>query len=188
VLERVDWTRDLHFQTRTTIDTLDYSGTGWNEGSKVVVACRGERRRSLAASLPANFSLPAGFSAPQFCLPGVLAIQAPAFQAGQEGRAVAERLCSHLEASDLEQIPLIVLTDDSPFAAATLNNFLWVAFTRANPSHDLFGVRAFAEYKHWGCRGPLVLDARKKPHHAPELVADPQVQKRAEQLLSNYKF
>ncbi len=28
VLKRVDWTRDLHFQTRTTIDTLDYTGTG----------------------------------------------------------------------------------------------------------------------------------------------------------------
>ena len=26
VLERVDWRRDLHFQTCTTIDTLDYSG------------------------------------------------------------------------------------------------------------------------------------------------------------------
>ncbi|MEM9992244.1 MAG: UbiD family decarboxylase, partial [Bacteroidota bacterium] len=41
VLERIDWTRDLHFHTRTTIDTLDYSGTGWNEGSKVVMACCG---------------------------------------------------------------------------------------------------------------------------------------------------
>jgi 4-hydroxy-3-polyprenylbenzoate decarboxylase len=28
VLERVDTTRDLHFHTKTTIDTLDYSGTG----------------------------------------------------------------------------------------------------------------------------------------------------------------
>ena len=28
VLERVDWRRDLHFQTCTTIDTLDYSGGG----------------------------------------------------------------------------------------------------------------------------------------------------------------
>ena len=27
LLERVDWRTDLHFQTRTTIDTLDYSGT-----------------------------------------------------------------------------------------------------------------------------------------------------------------
>ncbi|MBU6343455.1 MAG: UbiD family decarboxylase, partial [Bacteroidetes bacterium] len=42
VLERIDLKRDLHFHTRTTIDTLDYSGSGWNEGSKVVLACRGE--------------------------------------------------------------------------------------------------------------------------------------------------
>ena len=30
ILERVDWERDLHFQTKTTIDTLDYSGSSWN--------------------------------------------------------------------------------------------------------------------------------------------------------------
>ncbi len=41
VLERVDWTQDLHFQTRTTMDTLDYSGHGLNEGSKVVIAAAG---------------------------------------------------------------------------------------------------------------------------------------------------
>ena len=34
VLERVDWTNDLHFQTRTTIDTLDYSGHGLNQGRR----------------------------------------------------------------------------------------------------------------------------------------------------------
>src|SRR5262249_13112433 len=37
LLERVDWTTDLHFQTRTTIDTLDYSGEGLNAGSKLVI-------------------------------------------------------------------------------------------------------------------------------------------------------
>ncbi|MBP1729039.1 MAG: UbiD family decarboxylase, partial [Deltaproteobacteria bacterium] len=30
MLQRVDWRRDLHFQTSTTIDTLDYSGSGLN--------------------------------------------------------------------------------------------------------------------------------------------------------------
>ncbi|MCE9534698.1 MAG: UbiD family decarboxylase, partial [Planctomycetes bacterium] len=35
MLERVDLQTDLHFQTRTTMDTLDYSGTGLNEGSKL---------------------------------------------------------------------------------------------------------------------------------------------------------
>src|SRR6202011_996889 len=52
LLERVDWRSDLHFQTRTTIDTLDYSGTGLNEGSKVVIAAAGPPRRHLPAALP----------------------------------------------------------------------------------------------------------------------------------------
>jgi len=188
VLERVDWRRDLHFQTRTTIDTLDYSGSGWNEGSKVVVACRGERLRTLKTELPENFSLPDGFGTPRFCLPGILAVQGPKFEVEQTAREQAENLCHWLERFDLPHIPLILLVDDSPFTAATLNNFVWVAFTRANPSHDVYGVRSSVEYKHWGCRGPLVLDARKKPHHAPELVVDPEVQKRARTVLERYGY
>ncbi|MBL7776240.1 MAG: UbiD family decarboxylase [Saprospiraceae bacterium] len=185
LLERVDWTRDLHFQTRTTIDTLDYSGSGWNEGSKVVVACRGERRRDLASERPGALQLPDGFSDPQVCLPGVLALQAPAYRANQPAREQAEQLCRQLEGQALSGFPLILLVDDSRFSAATLNNFLWVAFTRANPSHDLYGVQAFTEHKHWGCRGPLLIDARKKPHHAPELEVDTAVQKRVEALLGS---
>lgn len=188
LLARVDWTRDLHFQTRTTIDTLDYSGESWNAGSKLVVACRGDRRRVLTTELPEHFALPQGFSAPRFCLPGVLAIQAPAFEQGQPARAQAESLCAHLERFDLQGIPLILLVDDSPFTAAALNNFLWVAFTRANPSHDVYGVQSFTEFKHWGCRGPLVIDARKKPHHAPELVPDMEVEKKVEGLMGRYKI
>ncbi len=185
-LERVDWRRDLHFQTRTTIDTLDYSGSGWNEGSKVVLACRGERRRTLKTELPVGFDLPTGFSDPQFCLPGVLAVQAPSFEYGETARTQAEAFCKSLENTDLQHVPLILLVDDSRFTAATINNFVWVAFTRANPSHDVYGVRAAMEFKHWGCQGPLVIDARKKPHHAPELVTDPSVVKRAEEILARH--
>ena len=50
-LERVDWKRDLHFQTKTTIDTLDYSGDGLNEGSKVVIAAAGEIKRTFIIKL-----------------------------------------------------------------------------------------------------------------------------------------
>ncbi len=187
-LERVDFSRDLHFHTKTTIDTLDYSGSGWNAGSKLVAACRGDQRRSLKAELPANFSLPPGFSDPQFCFPGILAIHAPAFEVEGTARTQVEELCLFLERFDLQHIPLILLVDDSPFTAANLNNFVWVAFTRTNPSHDVHGVRSFIENKHWGCKGPLVLDARKKPHHAPELVVDPDVQKKVEKLLERYRF
>src|SRR5208283_3238644 len=77
LLERVDWTRDLHFQTCTTIDTLDYSGTGLNEGSKLVIAAAGPARRELASAVPAGLRLPDGFGDPRVCLPGVIAVRGP---------------------------------------------------------------------------------------------------------------
>lgn len=187
-LERVDFTRDLHFQTKTTIDTLDYSGSGWNAGSKLVAACRGEKRRTLESELPEGFSLPAGFSEPKFCFPGILALRAPKFEVVDTARKQAEALCHWLERFDLQHIPMVLLVDDSQFTAATLNNFVWVAFTRANPSHDVYGVQSFTENKHWGCKGSLVLDARKKPHHAPELVVDPAVEQRVKTLLERYGY
>ena len=116
-------------------------------------------------------------------MPGVLAVQAPAF-ADYSAYADCAALTEHLRGAETEGISLIVLTEDSDFLAATLNNFLWVTFTRANPSHDLHGVDSFVEHKHWGCRGPLVIDARIKPHHAPPLVADPEVSKRVDALFA----
>ncbi|MCI5080878.1 MAG: UbiD family decarboxylase [Saprospiraceae bacterium] len=183
VLQRVDWTRDLHFHTKTTIDTLDYSGSGWNAGSKVVVACCGDPIRELGKELPSGFDLPKGYSAPKIVQEGILAISGPKFEK-DAGYQDAEQLTSYLEKYDLSGFPLILLVDDAPFTAATLNNFVWVAFTRANPSHDIYGVKSFVEHKHWGCHGPLVIDARIKPHHAPPLVEDPKVSAKVDQLFA----
>ena len=183
ILERVDWTRDLHFQTKTTIDTLDYSGTGWNAGSKVVVACCGDKKRELAVTLPDGFSLPTGFHHPRFALPGILAIEGPGFT-DESSYKDGELLGKDLERFPMDGIPMIVLCDDSEFASATLNNFLWVAFTRANPSHDIHGVKPFTEHKHWGCRGPVIIDARIKPHHAPPLVEDKKVKEKVDRLFA----
>ncbi|MFN7119503.1 MAG: UbiD family decarboxylase [Saprospiraceae bacterium] len=183
ILERVDWTRDLHFQTKTTIDTLDYSGSGWNAGSKVVIACCGDKKRELKSELPVNFSLPAGFSHPIFVQKGILAIQANAFT-GEASYDDCNKLTNHLQAFDLQHIPLILIVDDSHFTAANVNNFVWTTFTRANPSHDIHGVNSYTEHKHWGCRGPLVIDARIKPHHAPPLIPDAEVVRRVDQLFA----
>ncbi len=38
--------------------------------------------------------------------------------------------------------------------------------------------------KHWGCRGPLVIDARLKPHMPPPLEEDPAVTKRVDALFA----
>jgi 4-hydroxy-3-polyprenylbenzoate decarboxylase len=117
-------------------------------------------------------------------------VQAPKYGA-ETGAADIQRFTNEMErfATYFEQqIPLVVLVDDSTFTAATLNNFLWVSFTRVNPSHDIHGIQSFIENKHWGCRGGLVFDARKKPHHAPELVPDEAVSKRVDKLMEGVKW
>ncbi|QDU26868.1 4-hydroxybenzoate decarboxylase subunit C [Anatilimnocola aggregata] len=199
ILKRVDWRRDLHFHTCTTIDTLDYSGDGLNRGSKVVIAAVGPPRRTLATQVPTELRLPEGYSSPRFALPGVIAVSGPpiqpqpSFQQRPEQPIAAtwqqtvERFCEQLKLSSrpeelVEQIPLIVIVDDSDFASRTLGNFLWVTFTRSNPAADIYGVGAATMNKHWGCIGPLVIDARIKPHHAPPLIEDPAVSKRVDAL------
>ncbi|MCY1065746.1 UbiD family decarboxylase [Nannocystis sp. RBIL2] len=177
VLERVDWRRDLHFHTETTIDTLDYSGGGLNVGSKVVIAAVGAPRRPLPVEVPADLRLPPGFSDPRVCMPGVLAVTSPACTVAGDG--ALQRFCAALTPEDaINRFPLVVLVDDSEFAARTTNNFLWATFTRMNPAVDIEGVGARTVHKHWGCEGALVIDARRKPHHAPQLIEDPAVTRR----------
>ena len=170
ILERADWTRDLHFQTETTIDTLDYSGSGLNAGSKLVIAAVGPKRFELAAEVTSDLRLPDGFGQPRVILPGVLAVEG-------NGPLTTE----HFHAPGFRWI---VVVDDSQFVAESLRNFLWVTFTRTNPAADVHGVAAFTHDKHWGCRGPLVIDARLKPHHAPPLEPDPEVSRRVDALAS----
>jgi len=186
VLERVDWRRDLHFQTCTTIDTLDYSGEGFNAGSKVVVAATGQPIRTLARELPPGLALPPGWKEPRLAIPGVLTVQAsPELTRADLAGAPARQLAQALElagAGQWQTLPLVVVVDDSPFSAKTLNNWLWVTFTRSNPAIDLDGVGAFTSNKHWGCTGPVVIDARVKPHHAPPLREDPEITRRVDAL------
>lgn len=155
LLERVDWRTDLHFQTETTLDTLDYSSGVMHRGSKLVVAAVGPPRRVLGTSPPEGFAL---------VMPGVLATR--------------EADCSGLG----EEWPLVVRCDDPLFLGQRLANFLWVTFTRSDPARDISGVGEFTSHKHWGCTGPLIVDARRKPHHAPVLEEDPAALARAREL------
>ena len=182
MLERIDWTRDVHFQTNTTIDTLDYTGDGLNAGSKVVFAAVGEKKVDLLKEIPTHFDLPRPFQQGKLAMPGVLVVDGGAFQSYQQEEHTISEWTKTVNPSNWNGIQLIILADDAAFTAANINNFVWVTFTRSNPSHDIYGVDSFTSFKHWGCRGPLIIDARVKPHHAPELIKDPAVEKRVDAL------
>ena len=157
--ERVNWQRDMHFQTKTTIDTLDYSGERLNEGSKVIIAAAGETKRKLAKKIP-KFDLPSGFSDPFLVSDGNLVIQS------NDGKI--EDLIKNLEKFDLNGIALITVVDDSKFTSEDFTNWLWITFTRSNPAIDIYGLNSLISNKHFSCDIPII-DAKIKPHHAPVL-------------------
>jgi 4-hydroxy-3-polyprenylbenzoate decarboxylase len=205
LLERVDWRRDCHFHTETTIDTLDYSGTGFNTGSKLVIAARGPAVRRLPRELAGPMPpLPPGFRNPRPCLAGgtagILAVEGPRIEPRPRldsptdaaiwslaetapwAADVARLTAAIGPGHPLREWPLVVVVDDADFCAAALENLLWATFTRSNPAADVHGVDAAVRQKHWGCGGPLVIDARLKPHHAPPVEEDPDVSARVDAL------
>jgi 4-hydroxy-3-polyprenylbenzoate decarboxylase len=183
MLSRMDFSNDLHFYTNTTMDTLDYSGDGLNSGSKLVLAAYGDVRRKLATTIPEKItSLNANAS---LIMPGVIAVNA----ATATIHSIQEKLKGQGETL-LEQdgIAMIIITEDATWMAAEFNNFIWAAFTRTNPAKDIDGVDSYINNKHWGCKGPLILDATIKKHHAPAVVRDNEVDKKVTELLSKYGY
>lgn len=193
ILQRVDWRENLHFQTNTTMDTLDYTGHDLNKGSKLVIAVAGEKRNNLCNRIPSGFSIPDGYSNPRIILPGICVIEAPSYTLGEgklqygarEDRSQeVKRFCTEMDTLNpglfsKQELAWIVLVDDSGFCAKNLDNFLWVCFLRSNPSADTYGIQASYKLKHWGCNESLVTDARRKPHHTTPMEENAEVERKA---------
>ncbi|TJZ52429.1 UbiD family decarboxylase [Sphingobacterium olei] len=182
ILERIDLSRDLHFHTNTTIDTLDYSGDGLNAGSKVIFAAAGSKKRTLATEIPNGLDIPRPFNQAKMALPGILVVDGANFSSYEQEEIILGNWCDAMRDINFDGIQLIVLADDAAYTAENINNFVWVAFTRSNPAYDIYGVKSFTKYKHWGCHGPVIIDARRKPHHAPDLIKDEEVERRVDRL------
>ena len=187
IFERIDLSRDIHFYTKTTIDTLDYSGESLNSGSKVVFAAYGDKKRNLANEIPILLNDIVGIDNCKLVAPGIVALKIVAFTSYTNAQAEIKKLIDSLSNINNKwttthglknEIPLIVICDDAEFISKDFNNFLWVCFTRTNPSHDIYGVDSETQNKHWGCHGPLLIDARIKPHHAPPVEKDPETEKK----------
>ena len=193
ILSRVDWRENLHFQTNTTMDTLDYTGHDLHKGSKLVVAVAGEKRRDLCNQVPENFALPDGYNKPRMIVSGILVVEAPSYNLDEGGLQYGakedrtgemEKFCIEMDRLNpglfsQKGLAWIVLVDDSDFCASDLNNFLWVCFLRSNPSADTYGIQAYYKAKHWGCNESLVTDARRKPHHTTPMEEDSEVERKA---------
>lgn len=174
--ERFDPEKDLHFITNTTIDTLDYSGQGWNAGSKCIWAAAGSKKFLCASELASNWRFPPSVRNSKLASPGILVVEGSPYQSPMD--PYLEELLACWNQFPPEGIRLCVLADDAEFTAKNLCNFCWVTFTRSDPAADIHGPHARYHNKHWGSSAPILIDARKKPHHAPELIPDPVVEQK----------
>ena len=183
LLERIDLTSDIHFYTKTTMDTLDYSGENLNAGSKVVIAAYGDAKRSLANTVP-NEIQQLNVNA-KLVLPGIIAVDAALINT----KGLQEKLKGQ-GANLLNElgVVMLILTENPSWMAEDSNNFLWACFTRTNPSHDMEGVDSFIEQKHWGSNGPLIFDATIKKHHAPPVEKNVAIEEKVDAILAKYGY
>lgn len=183
MLCRMDFSNDLHFHTKTTMDTLDYSGDDLNSGSKLVLAAYGNQRRKLATTLPERItSLNAQA---HIIMPGVIAVSAEKetlFSIQEKLKGQGEDLL------EKQGVTIIIITENPAWMAEDFNNFVWATFTRVNPANDIEGVDSGIQNKHWGCKGPLIFDATIKKHHAPAMEKNMEVEKRVTSLLKKYGY
>ena len=149
MLERVDWRRDLHFQTCTTIDTLDYSGERLERGLE-----GGHRRRRAAAAHAAGGHRQPRWPCPRrwasasrgsSCRASWWSKGPPYARRGDGPDRVVDRFCDALQSHRRDQRLSRWWWSSirADFAARTLDNFLWTTFTRSNPATDIYGIEAF---------------------------------------------
>ena len=194
ILSRIDFRRDLHFQTCTTIDTLDYTGSKFNHGSKLVLAAAGPIRRELRNDEHdlQSLNIP-GISGIKIAMPGILVMLGATYDSADDStRNNTENLFSEIETAlekwpYRENYPWITVIDSettlSKIDPASLHDFLWTTFTRSDPAKDIYGFHAGTTEKHWGCDAPLMIDARIKPWHQKALTIPADIRNRAANIL-----
>ena len=179
--ERVDWRRDLHFQTRTTIDTLDYSG------ARAERRLEGRHRRRRAEAMRTGDRTAGGAAAAR-------RVPRPARRACRAcSRSKGRRARSHRSTTTNRCAPARPPATKSPApcdASATIVDAAapdqpvppdrrrrrqpvrrrvaqqlssGSSFTRSNPADDIYGIDEFTSEKHWGCRGAA---GDRRPHQA----------------------
>lgn len=161
VLARVRWERDFFIFSNTSMDTLDYTSGKVNQGSKAILMGLGEPVRDL----PREFrgELPNGIARAEVFCGGCLVVEGSPYlnEPNQAARLARE--------AAFAEWPLVILHDDAAVARSP-TDFLWSTWTRFEPAGDVYAAETNVVRHHLAYRGPIVIDARKKPSLPDELI------------------
>jgi 4-hydroxybenzoate decarboxylase subunit C len=162
---------DIYIIPSSSSDSLDPTAPSRNRGSKVIFLGRSDKPFQVPHTSP---SLPAPIRHGIVFVPGCLVIDSPNYEELPDPHLI-------LGSSHLRQWPLILLVDNAERCCSSNTNFLWEAFTRFNPSNDMYcrkkeTIRPFCNFSF-----PLLIDARSKPHYQKPLIPDPQIEKQVQE-------
>ena len=177
VLARVNWQTDFFIFSNTSMDTLDYTSGKVNEGSKAILMGLGDAVREL----PGEFSgeLPQGIKRAEVFCGGCLVVEGADYASEPEQAA---RLAGNAVFSEW---PMVILHDDATVARSP-TDFLWSTWTRFEPAGDIYAAETKVVRHHLSYRGPLVIDARKKPGLPDELVVRDDIAKLVDRRWREY--
>ena len=177
ILARVRWETDFFIFANTSMDTLDYTSGKVNEGSKAILMGLGEPVRDL----PREFrgELPNGVSRAEVFCAGCVVIEGATYSSGPQQAARLAREPA------LAQWPLVILHDDAGVAGST-TDVLWSTWTRFEPAGDIYAAETNVVRHHLSYRGPMVIDARRKPSLPDELVVRDDIAKLVDRRWREY--
>jgi UbiD family decarboxylase len=177
VLARVRWESDFFIFSNTSMDTLDYTSGKVNEGSKAILMGLGEPVRDLPREFRGD--LPAGTTRAEAFCGGCLVLKGTPYldEPDQASRLAREAVFA--------EWPLVILHDDAGVARSA-SDFLWSTWTRFEPAGDAHAAETNVVRHHLAYRGPVVIDARKKPSLPDELVVRDDIAKLVDRRWGEY--
>lgn len=159
VLARFSPESSFYIFSKTSNDTLDYTGPKLNHGSKAVLIGTGKEKRKL----PKHFSkeLPRPLKNAVVYCAGCLVVDGPVDDVARLAKEEA-----------FADFPFVFLVDDAKKTASSSLEFLWSVFTRFDPARDIYSKDCSVKNNHLLYSLPFVVDARMKSHYPPEVSAD----------------
>jgi 4-hydroxy-3-polyprenylbenzoate decarboxylase len=203
IAEHFDPAEDFHLLTRVPFDTLDFTSTTLNLGSKMILDATPGARRSVSGGVavrePAAEARGGGVAREAPRVPDLSRVDRRITAQAMLGRAILvlrvereprEALAAALAALGEEGAaganPRIVaaVSPDIPLDDRAL--VLWGIFTRFDPARDVF----FEESRLRGAwpvhRGRMAIDATFKPGYPAPLTMDPEIVKRVDRRWKEY--
>lgn len=177
VLERFSPETDLFIFSNLSLDTLDYTGPAFNEGSRGVLLGIGEKIRDLPTHYSQGLPAPLTKAAPYS--PGCLVIEGPKFSTNEE---LFKRILAY---PGFANWPMLILVDSLNKTLKNDASFLWTVFTRFEPAADIHAASTVHRH-HIAYKGPLLIDARMKPSYPEEVSCDIETSKKVTQGWNRY--